>query len=369
MHLGRLDDRARRRDEPVEALRHLEPRDRPRRLGRRRRCARSPSRCWPHRLGVEVGRERGQPALVELRARGQVAERAAEDDHARVDPLAALDPRHDADDRVGEGATALTGFLGLRDEGARRLEPRPEVVDVDAAVVAVEPRVRDRCGDLLQQLARHRWREPLVGLDDRAGVRQQHVLGDRLERPPRVLVRGRRRRGGSRARRRGRSATAGRASASRFVFWAVRSTFVTSASSQTIAAASSGDGAGPAGGRNGSAPGRKSTPRFGPALASSRSWISASGSARPIVGIELDDRELGHGEAERAGELAGDDLRHERLASLPGAAELEHVEAVVVSLDDGRQRAALAQRSDVPRRGRSSANSSQKPRRSTASIH
>ena len=64
------------------------------------------SRCGRTASGVEVGRERGQPALVELRARGEVAERPAEDDHARVDPLAALDPRHDADDRVRERATA-----------------------------------------------------------------------------------------------------------------------------------------------------------------------------------------------------------------------------------------------------------------------
>ena len=136
------------------------------------------------------------------------------------------------------------------------------------------------------------------------------------------------------------------------MFLAVRSTFVTSASNQTIAAASSGDGAGPAGGRNGSAPGRKSTPRFGPALASSRSWISASGSARPMRGIELDDGELRHREARaRARELAGDDLGDERLAPLARAAELEHVEAVVVRLDDSRQRPALAKRGHVTRRG------------------
>ena len=43
---------------------------------------------------------------------------------------------------------------------------------------------------------------------------------------------------------------------SMFVFFAVRSTLVTSASSQTIAAACSGAGAGSAAGLNGSAPGR-----------------------------------------------------------------------------------------------------------------
>ena len=117
-----------------------------------------------------------------------------------------------------------------------------------------------------------------------------------------------------------------------------------------MSAASSGDGGGPAAGLNGSAPGRKSTPRLRPPLASSRSWISGSGSARPIAGSSSTSDELGHGKPERARELAGDHLRDERLRPLPRAAELEDVEPVVVRLDERGQRAALAQGRHVARR-------------------
>ena len=170
------------------------------------------SRCGRTVAGSRSGASAASAALVEVRARGEVVERPAEDDHADVDPLAALDARHDADDRVGEGVTALTGTLGLHDEGARRLEPRREIVDVDPAVGAVEPRGRNRRGDLLEQLARH----------DRARAARRprrssrRTAAARARRSPRTAAararRGRRRRGGSRARRRGRSATAGRAS-------------------------------------------------------------------------------------------------------------------------------------------------------------
>src|SRR5690606_38582954 len=48
-------------------------------------------------------------------------------------------------------------------------------------------------------------------------------------------------------------------------------------------------------------------------------------------------------------QLTGDHLGHQRLAALPGAHELHHVHAVVVGLDQARQRTALAQRQDVTR--------------------
>ena len=138
---------------------------------------------------------------------------------------------------------------------------------------------------------------------------------------------------------------------SRFGFCAVRSTFVTRASSHTTSAAKPGSGSGPAAGLKGSAPGRKSTPRLSPSLARSRSWISGSGSARADRRVELDESELRHRQAERAGELADYDLRDERLRPLPGAAELEDVQPVVVGFDERRERPALPQRRHVPRRG------------------
>ncbi len=45
--------------------------------------------------------------------------------------------------------------------------------------------------------------------------------------------------------------------------------------------------------------------------------------------------------------LAGDQFGDQRPGALAGAAELEHVQAVVVGLDHGRQRATFAQRRDV----------------------
>jgi hypothetical protein len=54
--------------------------------------------------------------------------------------------------------------------------------------------------------------------------------------------------------------------------------------------------------------------------------------------------------AEGAGELADQHLGNQRLAALPGTAELHDVRAVVVRLDNPGQRAPLAQRDDVAQR-------------------
>ena len=82
-----------------------------------------------------------------------------------------------------------------------------------------------------------------------------------------------------------------------------------------------------------------------------RSWISGSGSARPSVGIEL-DAATSSGTAKPSARASSpdDDLGDERLRPLARAAELEHVEPVVVGLDEGGQRPALPQRRHVPRR-------------------
>ena len=106
-----------------------------------------------------------------------------------------------------------------------------------------------------------------------------------------------------------------------------------------------------AAGSNGSAPGRKSRPRSRPALRTSRSWISGSGSASTEGGIELDQDDLRDRQAERPAELAGDELRDERLRALAGGMELDDVQTVVVRLEESGQGAALAQRGDVAGRG------------------
>ena len=90
-----------------------------------------------------------------------------------------------------------------------------------------------------------------------------------------------------------------------------------------------------------------------PALAASRSWISASGSASGRVLVELHQDQLRHREAELPRQLAGHQLGHERLGTLSGAAQLDDVEAVVVGLYQRGQRAALAQRRDVADAGES----------------
>jgi hypothetical protein len=51
-------------------------------------------------LAVEAWVERGQAFRVQLDTRLQVVLRGARDDYARVDELAALDPRDDAHDGV-----------------------------------------------------------------------------------------------------------------------------------------------------------------------------------------------------------------------------------------------------------------------------
>ena len=65
------------------------------------------------------------------------------------------------------------------------------------------------------------------------------------------------------------------------------------------------------------------------------------------LGGHVDDDELGNRQAERASQLARDDLRHERAAPLPGAAELRDVHPVVVGLEQAGQRPALTQWRDV----------------------
>ena len=69
------------------------------------------------------------------------------------------------------------------------------------------------------------------------------------------------------------------------------------------------------------------------------------GVAEAAVHVDRDD--LGHRQPERPADLAGQPFGHERARTLAGGPELHHVQAVVVRLDEARQRPALAQGRDV----------------------
>src|SRR5690606_25643524 len=63
--------------------------------------------------------------------------------------------------------------------------------------------------------------------------------------------------------------------------------------------------------------------------------------------VEADHGELRHGQPEALREAPDDQLGDERAGALPGPAKLHHEEAAVGGLDDGGERAALAQRERV----------------------
>ena len=134
------------------------------------------------------------------------------------------------------------------------------------------------------------------------------------------------------------------------VLRAVRSTLVTKASNQTIAEASAASGC---------VRHRIERHRAGqvverdiePAARADQVLDLRIGLGAREVRIELDQHDLRHRQAGGAADLAGEQLRDQRLRSLAGAAELEHVHAVVVRLDDRGHGATLAQRRDVARDG------------------
>jgi hypothetical protein len=64
-------------------------------------------------------------------------------------------------------------------------------------------------------------------------------------------------------------------------------------------------------------------------------------------GVQLDQHDLRDRQAQQPGDLARHELRDQRPGALAGGPELQDVQAVVVGLDEGRQRAALAQGRDV----------------------
>ena len=320
-------------------------------LGIARRDPGQRLRCASTAAGVGVRGQRAQARLVERDPRRQEAPRAAVQHDAGVEALPALHARHDPQDRVLERATRRLGharppprrLAAARAAGAGSRRARGA-----ARRVALEPQLRHLRRDRLQPPGVEAPRQPLVGVRDRAGAGQQHVIADRGERAPAPARRGRRRRGGRTAPRRGRSATARPCQSSRFGLRGVRSTFVTSASNHTTSAASSGDGAAPPAGRTRSAPGRKSMPRLRPAAPAQEVLDLGVGLRAAELGVELHEHQLRDGQAERARPISpAITSATSAFDALAGAAELEHVEAVVVGLHEPGHRAALAQRRDV----------------------
>ena len=124
VHRRGLDDRAARRDQPVEALARASRRP----IGAGRRAAgadRAGSPRAPRAIDVRssAGSSASRRASSSSMRASRNARRVARDDHAGVDELAALDARHDAHDGVVIGA-GTRARIGLLDERARRLQAR-----------------------------------------------------------------------------------------------------------------------------------------------------------------------------------------------------------------------------------------------------
>ena len=131
----------------------------------------------------------------------------------------------------------------------------------------------------------------------------------------------------------------------------VRSTLVVSASSHTMSAARPRIRAPRAARRVGQRAGEEVHAEVRAGAAGDQLLDLGVGLGRPEHRVELDLDQLRHQETEAPGQLADDHLGHERPQPLAGAPELDHVQPVVVGLDQARQRAALAQRRDVADRG------------------
>ena len=118
-----------------------------------------------------------------------------------------------------------------------------------------------------------------------------------------------------------------------------------------MAAASSGSGGGPAAGGERQRSWKEVHAKVHAAAREQQVLDLGIRLGTPDGRVELDEHELRDGKPEGAAQFARDDLGDERLRSLSSAAELQHVEAVVVGLDEGRQRPAFAKRRHVAGRG------------------
>ena len=66
-------------------------------------------------------------------------------------------------------------------------------------------------------------------------------------------------------------------------------------------------------------------------------------------GVNVDEDQLGHAQAEGASDFAGDDFGDEGEEALAGSAKFDNVETQIVGFDDGGQRAAFAEGNDIAR--------------------
>jgi hypothetical protein len=268
-----------------------------------------------HRVRVAVGRERASSASSSC-VRAPRKRAAAEQHDAGVDRSPRSTRGTTRSDRVLERLTR--GHARPPRRTPRRLEPRAQVLDVDARRGVAPSHSAGTRATTASSARVDARREPRVGLGDRAGERQQHVVADRRER--RARARSGSARGG--VERRAVVDQPQVARASEQVRVARRAVDVgDSASSQTTSAASSGRRRRPPR-VVGQRAGQEVDAEVEPALAAIRSWISGSGSARAERRVELDEHELGHRQPERAGQLAGDDLGHERLRPCPAPRNL-----------------------------------------------
>ena len=200
----RLDHRAARRHQPVEALGRAESGDRSGAQGRRPRSAGIVSRCGRTAVGIAVRRERPQRRLVELDAAAR--KRCGRQWTTipalkpRRAPRAARPARSRTRTAYARGVTPRA-TIGLLDEWPRRFEAAQQVVDVaparwrrPVAVVAGSPshasgHERPRCRSSSRLVERGASRASASAIE--RGERQQHVVGDLGERPSGVARPGR----------------------------------------------------------------------------------------------------------------------------------------------------------------------------------
>ena len=331
-----LHDRARRRGQPVEALGRLERGDRPARRRRRPPRARASA-------GARAPRPGRSPGDSAASAASSSSVRAARNPCRRREQHARRRSGTRRAPRAAPRARSRTGSPHARARSASSTHSRGsasralEMLGVRRAVGPLRRDQRRRVGRVAPAAAS---RASASAIEPGGG--QQHVVADRRERPPRRPPAGRRCRGARTAPRRGRSATGSRASAAGSGCAACDRRSPPARRATRPPPPAPGPAAAP--GEYGSEPGRKSTPRFSPALARIRSWISGSGSARASSASTSTSTSSGTGSPSRARQLADHDLGRQRLRALAGAAELDHVQPVVVGLHDRGQRAALAQR-------------------------
>ena len=228
-----LDDRARGRDQPVEAL------------GRRAAAAIGP----PVRVAGGDPLDRRSSARTSAAshpgasAASSASSRCVRAPRNRSGRQNSTTPALTASPRSTRGTTRSAAYWnGLRDADTLgllgQLARRPRAARARNSAYGSPSAHSRRDAARRRAAGSARAGQARVGLGDRARGGQQHVVADRRER---AAWRGRpdRRRGTRTAPRRGRSATGSPCQRSRFGLRGVRSTLVTSASSQTTSAASS----------------------------------------------------------------------------------------------------------------------------------